>query len=405
MRIGIVGAGLLGAGAALELALRGHDIEIFEREASSVSRASRQNEGKVHLGFVYGHDASLATPRLMARGAYTFAPLLRRWLDTDQLPLVLSSPFHYLVHRDSLMCSAELGAFYDRVVEIAGEECERPSVGYVCEAHRPACRRLERAERQRLFGDAVVDAYLTTELAVDPEPLAALVAARLEAEPRVTVHTNTTVTRVRSGSDAVTVDFAAPEGTATERFDHVVNASWDDLVRLDRTMGIEPVGAWSYRLKRYLRVAANGAPTVPSATVVLGRFGDVVRYGSGDLFLSWYPAGCAGLSTDVRHPEADHPTASSAAANGLRRGIVAPLVELVPSLAHLPADCLDEAAVQGGIILAQGTTDIDDPRSLLHARSTVGPRTFGRYHTVDTGKWTTAPLFAREVARRIAGDR
>ncbi|MGE0463520.1 MAG: FAD-dependent oxidoreductase [Vicinamibacterales bacterium] len=403
MRIGIVGAGLLGAGVALELAERGHDVEVFEREGASVSRASCQNEGKVHLGFVYGHDPSLATARLMARGAYCFAPIVRRWLALDRLPLVASSPFHYFVHRDSLCSTGELQAFYGRVVELAREESARPGASYLDVDTVPCCRRLTACERARVAGDGIVDAFLTSELAVDPEPLAELVRARLAGEPRVALHLRTTATAVTIGRDEVEIDVAGPEGARRASFDHVVNASWDDLLRLDRSAGVEPRGPWSFRLKRYLRARVPDVPAPPSATIVLGAFGDVVRYASGHVFLSWYPAGCTGLSTAIRHPEAGRLPGPEEQA-GLRRAIHRELAALVPALEGLPAGAIENAEVLSGIILAQGVTDVNDHHSGLHARFDVGPRSFGRYHSVDTGKWTVAPLFARSVANRIVGD-
>ena len=59
------------------------------------------------------------------------------------------------------------------------------------------------------------------------------------------------------------------------------------------------------------------------------------------------------------------------------------------------------ADVKGGIIFAWGASDIDNPGSELHARHDVGPTSRGRYHTVDSGKYTMIPLFARRVAERI----
>ena len=403
MRIGIVGGGLLGAGAALELALRGHDIELFEREGATLSQASRQNEGKVHLGFVYGHDPSLDTARLMARGAYAFAPLLQRWMGRDALPLVLSSPFHYLVHRDSLRPSNDLAAFYARVVEVLWDERRRPGAAYLSEDAPPACRRLSAREREALTGADIADAYETSELAVDPRPLASLLRARLASDPRIDVHLHSAVDRITIGADDVIVEVTGPDGARTVRFDHVVNASWDDLLRIDRSAGIEPRGPWSFRFKRYVRVKGGDWPAPPSATIVLGGFGDVVRYDGGDLFLSWYPVGCTGLSRSIRHPDTQGTIAPEHAAS-LRGAIHAALSALVPALGELPDDAVRSAEVEGGVILALGTTDVHDPGSGLHVRSAVGPRSFGRYHSVDTGKWTTAPLFAYEVARRIAGD-
>ena len=401
MRIGIVGGGLLGAGAALELALRGHDVALIEREAACLTQASRQNEGKVHLGFVYGQDPSLETARLMARGAYSFAPLLRRWLGLASLGLELSSPFHYLVHRDSLQSSDSLAGFYARVLDILEDEARRPGATYVDGNPVPRCRRLSSREREGLAGDDIADAYETSELAADPEPLAARLRARLADEPRIDVSLQTTATSVAIEADRVRLALDGPDGTRSDVFDHVVNCSWDGLLALDRTAGIEPKGPWSFRLKRYVRVRGTASATMPSATIVLGAFGDVVRYDSGDMFLSWYPSGCTGLSTAIRHPEARRALAPCAARQ-LRSAIHDALAALVPALRDLPAETLDTATVEGSVILALGTSDLDDPCSRLHSRSEVGVRSFGRYHSVDTGKWTTAPLFAYDVARQIA---
>jgi len=400
MRIGIAGAGLLGVGCAIELAMAGHDVDLFERHGVALSQASRQNEGKIHLGLVYGHDGTLDTARLMLRGAFSFAPTLRRWLDVGSLALDLSSPFCYLVHRDSLEPPGTLGAYYDRVMDLAREAAAQPGAAYVCGGAPAPCRRLTARERRALAGDDIADAFATGELAVDPAPLADALRARLRADPRISLHVHTEVTRITPERDGVTLQATGPGGSDTWRFDHVVNASWDDLLHLDESAGVAPRGPTSLRLKRYLRVRCRADGRIPSATIVLGRFGDVVHYGGGDLVLSWYPAGCTGLVRGTRHPDRDAPL-SPAEAYRLRRDVHGALSTLVPALAHLSSSSMGESDIEGGMILALGTSDVDDPTSGLHVRTRIGPRSFGRYHTVDTGKWTLAPLFAREVASRI----
>jgi hypothetical protein len=57
----------------------------------------------------------------------------------------------------------------------------------------------------------------------------------------------------------------------------------------------------------------------------------------------------------------------------------------------------------GGQIFAWGTTDVDDPSSELHCRYEIGVNSYGRYHSVDTGKYTMAPYFAAETVNRITG--
>jgi len=87
----------------------------------------------------------------------------------------------------------------------------------------------------------------------------------------------------------------------------------------------------------------------------------------------------------------------------VRTGIYRGLCPILPELHHVSPDAIASSDVGGGIIYALGHTDVGDPGSCLHERYRVGPRSFGRYHTVDTGKYTLAPLFAMLTADRIMG--
>ena len=80
---------------------------------------------------------------------------------------------------------------------------------------------------------------------------------------------------------------------------------------------------------------------------------------------------------------------------------MAALAEIVPSLRRLDPSSLPEATVKGGVIVAWGETDIYDPDSELHRRYEIGITTKGRFHSIDPGKLTMAPLFAEECAERI----
>ena len=70
----------------------------------------------------------------------------------------------------------------------------------------------------------------------------------------------------------------------------------------------------------------------------------------------------------------------------------------MPGLRDLQSECLMHGEVTGGVIFAWGETDITNPLSELHSRHDVGPHSYGRYHSIDTGKLTLAPLFARQMA-------
>lgn len=79
MAIAVLGAGLQGVLCALELAERGHRLVIFDAAGGDLKRASLHNEGKIHLGYVYGKDASNQTVIPMPEGVSRFAESLARW--------------------------------------------------------------------------------------------------------------------------------------------------------------------------------------------------------------------------------------------------------------------------------------------------------------------------------------
>jgi len=144
----------------------------------------------------------------------------------------------------------------------------------------------------------------------------------------------------------------------------------------------------------------RGAAVAPSATMVLGRYGDVVMRSDDTAYLSWYPSTMRGWSHEIRPPrswegpcagnveQGDFDAISEETINAIARWYPA-LASAVPTL------------VDAGVIVAFGATDVDDPASGLHERSRVGVTSLGGYHSLDSGKLTTAPLFAMKAAGRV----
>lgn len=79
-RIAIIGAGGAGTRAALELAGRGHEVDLFERREEAVSQASFVNEGKIHLGLIYAKDPGMRSAARMVDGVLCFERNLERWI-------------------------------------------------------------------------------------------------------------------------------------------------------------------------------------------------------------------------------------------------------------------------------------------------------------------------------------
>ncbi|MEO7932992.1 MAG: FAD-dependent oxidoreductase [Chthoniobacterales bacterium] len=394
MKVAVLGAGLQGSCIALELASRGVKVALYDQNAACMTQASSQNEGKIHLGYVYANDPSRNSARAMIEGAVRFQPLLRRLLGDMELPV--STPFYYLVHSDSLLSIPQVEAHFRDCGKMARDIAGEGTPEYFGRDYRLTPERLTDAECAALFDpDLVQAAYRTEEVSIDPEFLAQRVHVAVTENPRITCHWNTHIDGVTPREDSAIVNGDAP-------YDHVINTLWEGRLAVDQTAGITPSLPWLYRVKHYLRVQLLPSETVgiPSSTIVLGAFGDVVNYNNGALYLSWYPTGMLGASTAIRPPA--WPPPSGELQSNLRASIFQELSRIVPSLKRLSPACIENAHVKGGVIFAWGSTDIDDPHSGLHDRYRIGPVSYGRYHSVDTGKLTMAPFFAQTLAQQIA---
>jgi glycine/D-amino acid oxidase-like deaminating enzyme len=402
MHVAVLGGGLQGACVAMELASAGISVDLYDRNDRFMSQASAHNEGKIHLGYTYANDRSLCTARTMVKGGITFASLMRRWIGDaiDRIPL--STPFHYVVHTESLLSIDEVERHFRSSHAIALEESRHIPLDYFGADYRMPPARMSESECGSLFDrQRVAAAYRTAEMSIDPEALAATVRTSLAANPKIQCFLQAHVHGVTLNDDGATVDFEMSGSRAREQYDHVVNALWDGRLAVDKTVGLQPERPWLYRVKHYLKVQASSvASTLPSTTIVLGAFGDVVVYGDGTLYLSWYPAGMRGASSDLS-PPAWSLVLDEPASIEMREKILDGLRGIVPAIGRLTPDTVECCRVNAGIIVAWGETDICDPASGLHQRHAIGPRSYGRYHTVDTGKLTMAPFFGKMVADRI----
>jgi hypothetical protein len=319
-------------------------------------------------------------------------------------------PFLYAVHRGSQLEPDRIAKHLARTHELIEDHPGRGDYfGLDLDAPSP----LSAQDLGATFDpDTVVAAHRTPEVSIDPLALSDAVRQAVAAADGISGRYGCRVARIDPDPDGRgrhvgIAGVVGPSGTErfADRYDHVVNAAWDGRLALDATAGSAPERPWLWRVKYYLRIrTATAQPGVTSTSIVLGPYGDLVDHGDGHHYLSWYPSGMQGVSDDVAPP--DWPvTLDGAAADGLRRGIVAGLAGVLPAVGALPAAAVEAAAVEGGAIFAWGATDIDDPASGLHDRFDIGPRSAGRYHSIDTGKLTTAPQFAVQAADRIVPDR
>lgn len=406
MSIAVLGGGLQGCCTALALADRGADVVLFDRNDALLSRTAVANEGKVHLGYMYAADPSLATAKRMMAGALAFAPFFERHLGIAVDSHATSVPAAYVVHRDSQHDAAEVAAYLADVHGLLAEAARRRPGSYFGADLPPPTRWSEGERESRFDASAAVAVFDTPEVAINPVALAAAVRQRIESHERIEVRLGAMVSKVNVDGDRMRVEWHERTGHEGDRrrcegFDHAVNALWDGRLAIDETMGMRPGRPWINRLKYGVSFTLpEGLERPPSATFISGPFGEVVSYPDRLTYLTWYPSCLRGYSTDVTSPAWQ--TYPSEPLHGeIVRGTFDALAKIVPALAAVDPEALPDARVKGGVIVAWGKTDIYDPHSELHRRFEIGVTSSGRYHSIDPGKLTLAPYFAEECASRI----
>ncbi len=399
--VSVLGAGLQGALAALEIAERGNRVVIFDAAHDALMKASLHNEGKIHFGYVYAKDTSDKSVRLMAEGATRFSQLLDRWWPESDVLQTSSEGFDYLVLPDSLEDAEWLAKRYATIDEAVAERMAksgRSNLGN--RSFRPVSRLSQSTLKSRYNPETVSAAFETDERAIDLTRMAEMLRAALAAHPRIERRWDTKIAAVKE-RDVGGYDIVTEDGASDGPYAAVVNALWSDRIRIDATLGEVVTRPFTFRHKVANRIILPApVPKGRSVTMVIGPFGDVVRLPSGSCYLSWYPKGCIRRTTGIAPPESWDTNAPEMLADVFAESVT----ELARRINGL--DALVETAISKssdpGVIFCWGNTDVDDPDSEFHERHDVGVNTLRPgYHSIDTGKLTVAPLFANDVANRI----
>jgi glycine/D-amino acid oxidase-like deaminating enzyme len=400
-RVAVLGAGIAGCITALELARQGHDVDLIDNGKIPMSQASLHNEGKLHLGYVYAADKSGPTCERMIEGALSFLPILSQITGVPASSFAQSKPFLYGVPHDSQMRPDEIAAHFSRVdTAIAKFEREHET-----DAGTPAPhRRLTGNEYRQWFDPRLVGAaFATDERSVDTVGIANLVSACIYAEPRIELRLGTTVETAEAAPGGWDITCRAASGAERLRYAGVVNALWGDRLRLDSEIGVHSGRNCLLRYKASVTLDAPGmASTVntPSATLMVGSYGDFVNHGDGRFYLSWYPVCKLAETSDINPRPMLEMVTREMDREAIASATLEALLRYLPSLSRL-TPALDRIRVGGGVIAAWGETDIDDPESGLHERHEIGPTRHGSWVTLDTGKYCTAPLYALRAANLV----
>ena len=398
-RVAVLGGGIMGSAVAINLARRGFDVTVVDREAEPMAATSRWNEGKIHLGYLYGADPSLATARHMLPGGLLFAAHARELIGGDLAGHTTTEDDIYLVHRRSVVEPDDLRAQFAAVSELIRQhpDAEQYLVGGLSGAH---VAELSPGELAAVAGDEIVAGFRVPERSVDTRWFADRLAGAVVAESGVTLQTGTNVVAAqpRDGIDG-TWRVRSDDGY-DEDFDVVVNALWNGRLPIDVTAGLTPEPPWTHRFRLCLFARTRTECDVPSAIAAVGPFGDVKNYNGRDFYLSWYPVGLVAEGADLEL-EAPAPPVGDDARAFIEQ--VRPALESIMPRVGSILDDAETVSVHGGFVFARGAGALDDRRSGLHRRDRYGVQQQGSYYSVDTGKYSTAPWLAQMLATEIAG--
>ncbi len=399
----VMGAGIQGSCIALELARQGLEVTLLDQDEVPMNRASLRNEGKIHLGLIYANDRTLETATLQLKGAMHFRYLLSRWLGSAVEQLHYSTPFMYLVAQDSLLTPEELTQHYAALQSIYTQLlADHPELDYLGQKPGRLYRRLAFNQFEQHFQiDRFIAGFETAELAIDTDQLARLLRQAIAAAPNIRFLPRRRVKAVERINGILRVEGTGVDGQWCVDARQVVNSTWESRLAIDQGLGLEPPENLLHRLKyRVIARVPEALRRSPSATMVLGRYGDVVIRPDGTAYLSWYPLGLRGWTDALSPPTSwNAPCRGVVEASDARSFAASVMAEIDTWFPGIGA--AQPLLVDAGAIVAYGRTDVDDASSGLHDRTRIGVTSVNGYHTVDPGKMTTGPLFAMVAADRI----
>lgn len=398
-RVAVLGAGVMGASVAIFLARRGFAVTLIDAAAEPVSCASRWNEGKIHLGYLYAADPTLETAKRLIDGGLAFADLMHELTGSALDREISAEDELYLVHRRSVVGPHETGQYLDAVSALVREHAGASR--YLVDVSRAAPQPLTPAELAAIADTTdIVAGYRVPERSVRTSTIADALVEAVRAEPRISLRMSTWVAAVAEeglGRIAWRLE-THPEVPGT--FDWVINALWEGRLAVDRSLGLQSEHPWSNRYRVSLFVETMRPVDFPSVLVATGPFGDIKNYDGTNFYISWYPAGLLLESQDIapRPPAPIDATRKEQIVEAVRAGITG----LVPGTDAIFA-AAGRLSVEGGWVFAQGQGALDDPGASLHRRDRFGVSRLGTYISVDTGKYSTAPWLANRLAAEIVG--
>jgi hypothetical protein len=384
-KVAVIGGGILGTLCALNVAKLGYSCDIIERRSSLWNGATFVGEGKIHLGYVYG-KADRDTLCSILESAQAFAKDLEfglsRKLDWSRL---VSTPFQYGIP-DSSLISHEWFVYHGEQLGQMAQTLSGKSpfsyLGQELSVEDFAPKTLLAFKR-----------FKTPELSVDMTALKSEILESIHRASAVCVHCSTEVkSAVKTlGGVKLTLLDQRSQSLRDARYMCVINCAWEMRAFLDSHIFTETPTPPNLRNRLFVHARTTNSPA--ALTLTLGPFGDYVSFANGRAYASWYPSGLLGFSESLLPPKHWKESHGQPINRDFLDGLFTGLEPWIPSIREL-----SDIEIHSRLVVASGSTDIDDPLSALHHRAPCTVSSLGGWISVNSLKLGSAPTAARLAA-------
>lgn len=250
----VIGAGAAGLSAALELANRGYQVKLIEKDTMG-SGASGRNPGRMGHGFHYTDpDTAIAYLQASIKVQRSYPGYL---LDQD----IKDSPLRhgrYFITKNSRPGKEEILRTYEKIRAEYARLVAEDSANEVFGSPQSFYRILDPSEYQDTVNMDIVEMGIETNehLFLWQDFLKDL-RTKIETHPKITLMEHTqvaSISRSNTGQDRYKLSLVSSDGTQSElstRF--IVNSTWENIEGLNAQIGIQMQdGARTNRLKTLL---------------------------------------------------------------------------------------------------------------------------------------------------------
>ncbi len=375
----IIGAGIGGTTAALELARFGFTVILIDKAKRVMSRTSGINPGRSALGFHYTDFETCCQMYERSSHFDSYFPDMRR-----------EDPgARYFVVKDSQISKEEYLTVCNRL------QTKYPALFY---------RILKENEYESIVNkNEVVLGIQTEEKLINVPKLVSTVAQRIEDSKNITLLTGSEVVDARQKGDTFELTYRDESGKHTKiEVDNVVNASWEYRHKIDSFLGITPPYFFTNRLKVLAKVALpKELQDAHSMMFVRGPFAMMANTRDGTAFLTYAEVTNYSQTSSIEVPKKWEKMICS---HHLTKEKQILGEKIIQGAQHYIPQLRDAALleVRAGIIYSEGDADPFDPSSTMHSRAKTGLyEIVPGWLSLDTGKLIFGPYYATQVLKRL----